>query len=133
MISAYLRHFRITYGRRQRLSVFRISGSVKTSISFDEVQALPNYYEDFVYAFVSEEVGFEGERKIIHLGAHDREDYRIVTASGIMDAYLPRNTAVIVVGTYEENEYCSGTDILVRLEDYKDLQRAFRHRRGFLF
>jgi|GEM_PF-1687472 hypothetical protein len=99
-------------------------GSVKTSISFDEVQALPNYYEDFVYAFVSEEVGFEGERKIIHLGAHDREDYRIVTASGIMDAYLPRNTAVIVVGTYEENEYCSGTDILVRLEDYQRLYSA---------
>lgn len=94
---------------------------VKTSISFDEVKALPNYYEGFVYAFVSEESGFSGEQEIIHLGAHGRGEYQIVAESGISDTYLPKNTMVIVIGTYEENEHCSGSDILIRLSDYQRL------------
>ena len=31
---------------------------------------------------------------------------------------IPQSTWIVVAGTYEDNEYCSSSDILIRMEDY---------------
>lgn len=97
---------------------------ISTSISFEEVIESPNYSENIIYAYVGKETGYQiGDR--INLGAFDKDEYTLLTNGGLDSTHIPKNETVLVIGTFEENKYCKGADILIRMEDYHRLFRKF--------
>ena len=93
---------------------------VETSISYEDLMALPDYREGRIYCFVSEEYAHELEREYIYLTPRDKTGFGMVSSvsSAIGGFLIPQSTWIVVAGTYEDNEYCSGSDILIRMEDY---------------
>ena len=97
---------------------------ISTSIPFEEVIESPNYSENIIYAYVGKETGYQiGDR--INLGAFDKDEYTLLTNGGLDSTHIPKNETVLVIGTFEENKYCKGADILIRMEDYHRLFRKF--------
>ncbi|MBQ9748114.1 MAG: ABC transporter permease [Clostridia bacterium] len=100
---------------------------IETSIRWEEITSRDNYRETFLYAFVSEsspyapdpetgatvlhimETTFGSLSKIAHL------------SQNIHNEPIVKTIYLVVVGTYSENEFCSGTDILVPMEAYRRL------------
>ncbi len=81
-----------------------------------------------IRVFVSEDFDMseiEGNR--VFLTPYDQNGYvSLQKDSAVLgDASLPKNTPVRIVGVYEENEYCSGNDLLVCMEDYHRLYSEF--------
>ena len=69
----------------------------------------------------------EMEGNLVFLTPYDKNGYvSLQKDSAVLgDASLPKNTSVRIVGVYEENEYCSGNDMLVCMEDYHKLYSEF--------
>ena len=81
-----------------------------------------------IRVFVSEDFDMsEMEGNLVFLTPYDKNGYvSLQKDSAVLgDASLPKNTFVRIVGTYEGNEYCSGNDMLVCMEDYHKLYSAF--------
>ncbi len=98
-----------------------------TDISAVKTTVLDDAYTG-IRVFVSENFDMseiEGNR--VFLTPYDKDGYVSLKkyASGIGNAILPPNTSVRIVGTYEKNEYCSGNDMLVCMEDYHKLYSEF--------
>lgn len=86
--------------------------------------------EDFsgIRVFVSEDFDMseiEGNR--VFLTPYDYNGYVSLKkdSSALGDASLPKNTSVRIVGTYAKNEYCSGNDLLVSMDDYHKIYSEF--------
>ncbi|MBQ8497020.1 MAG: ABC transporter permease [Clostridia bacterium] len=97
---------------------------VKTSV-FDD---MTDTYEDFICVFVSEDFDMrEVQNHRIFLTSYEKDGYvsLIKESVGLGNASTSETTQVIIVGTYEENEYCSGNDMLVCMEDYHRLYSEF--------
>ncbi|MBR6745610.1 MAG: ABC transporter permease [Clostridia bacterium] len=81
-----------------------------------------------IRVFVSEDFDMGAmESNRIFLTPYDQNGYVSLKkdSSSLGDASLPKNTSVRIVGVYEENEYCSGNDLLVCMEDYHRLYSEF--------
>ena len=105
--------------RREPISVVGITdmSAVKTHIFHDEPVM-------GIRVFVSRDFDMsEVENGIIYLTPYDKDGYVSLSESTSMlgNASLPEKSYVHIVGTYEENPYCSGNDMLVSIEDYHKL------------
>lgn len=103
--------------------------AVKTSMTYEQVKALPNYDERFIYAYVSEDSPYipdaEKGRTILFLAADGKDAYVRLQGQQLASEESMKTKYVIVIGTYEDNEYCSGDDILIRMEDYHRIYSDF--------
>lgn len=104
-------------------------GVVETSISYEEVMALPNYHEGFVYAYVSKNSPYipdaEKGRTILFLASDGLNSYVRLSGQQLAEEVGISSKMLLIIGTYEENEYCSDGDILVRMEDYHKIYSEF--------
>lgn len=104
-------------------------GAVETSISYEQVMALPNYFEDFIYAYVSQDSPYvpdeETGRTILFLTSDGKNSFVKLADQQLSETTAVNSKYVVVIGTYEDNEYCSGDDILIRMEDYHKLYSDF--------
>ena len=94
---------------------------VKTNIFDDEPTV-------GIRVFVSRDFDMNrAEDCILYLTPYDLDGYVSLSeyASELDNASMPEKVYVSIVGTYEENPYCSGGDILVSMEDYHKLYSAF--------
>ncbi len=101
---------------------------VPTSVTMEEIKAREDYYEDFVYVFVSEDFDLStADRGIIYLTNYSMDGYVSISsvAQNITGAQIPSQNYVKIVGTYAENPFCSGSDMLVCMEDYDELYHQF--------
>jgi len=81
-----------------------------------------------IRVFVSEDFDMGAmESNRIFLTPFDQNGYVSLNkdSSALGDASVPKNTPVRIVGTYAKNEYCSGNDLLVCMEDYHRLYSEF--------
>ncbi len=77
-----------------------------------------------ICVFVSNDFDMsEVENGILYLTPYDKDGYVSLSNGSSMlgNASLPEKAYVHIVGIYEENEYCSGNDLLVSIEDYHKL------------
>lgn len=104
-------------------------GAVKTSISYEEVMALPNYFEGIIYAYVSKDSPYvpdeETGRRILVLTSDGKNSFVYLAGQRLSETDSVRSKYVVVIGTYEDNEYCSGDDVLIRMEDYHQIFLKF--------
>ena len=109
--------------RREPIRVVGITdmSAVKTHIFHDEpvmgIRVFVSRYFDMS----------EVENGIIYLTPYDKDGYVSLSESTSMlgNASLPEKAYVHIIGTYEENDYCSGNDMLVCMEDYHRLYSEF--------
>ncbi|MBQ9747740.1 MAG: hypothetical protein IJV98_03045 [Clostridia bacterium] len=104
-------------------------GEIDTSMTYEDIQSLPNYQDTWIYAFVSKNSPYipdaEKGRTILYITGDDQNSYvrmnhhQLAGEGGMSAAYL------VIVGTYEENPYCSDEDILIMMEDYHILYSEF--------
>ena len=95
-------------------------GAVKTTVWDESFSG--------IRVFVSEDFDMDAmESNRIFLTPYDQNGYVSLKkdSSSLGDASLSKNTSVRIVGVYEENEYCSGNDMLVCMEDYHRLYSEF--------
>lgn len=109
--------------RREPTNVVGITDvdAVKTNIFDDEPTV-------GIRVFVSRDFDMNrAEDCILYLTPYDLDGYVSLSeyASELGNASMPEKVYVSIVGTYEENPYCSGGDILVSMEDYHKLYSAF--------
>ena len=109
--------------RREPIRVVGITdmSAVKTHIFHDEPVM-------GIRVFVSRDFDMsEVENGIIYLTPYDKNGYVSLSESSSMlgNASLPEKAYVHIIGTYEENDYCSGNDMLVCMEDYHRLYSEF--------
>lgn len=98
--------------------------AVKTS-AWDDIT---DTYEDFICVYVSKDFDMsEVQNHSIFLTPYEKDSYvsLIKESIGLGNATAAETTQVIIVGTYEENNYCSGNDMLVCMEDYHQLYCEF--------
>ena len=98
--------------------------AVKTS-AWDDIT---DTYEDFICVYVSKDFDMsEVLNHSIFLTPYEKDSYvsLIKESIGLGNATAAETTQVIIVGTYEENNYCSGNDMLVCMEDYHQLYCEF--------
>ncbi len=79
-------------------------------------RTLPEGY-GFVSLYVSESSPYAAEDALF-IATTDKGDFTLVDFAGINENNVANNYRRYIVGTYRDNEYCSGTDILVSLDDY---------------
>ena len=79
-------------------------------------RTLPEGY-GFVSLYVSETSPWAKEDSLF-ISDTDKGDFTLIDFSGIQENTFANNYRRYIVGTYKDNEYCSGTDILVSLDDY---------------
>ena len=95
---------------------------IKKSISFKDFQNSPNYYEQFLYAYVSENSPYipdaEKGRTVMFVGSDSQSSFASMSAQILSDLSSAKTVQILVIGTYEENEHCSGSDILVTMDGY---------------
>ena len=109
--------------RREPTNVVGISdmSAVKTNVFHDEPV-------NGICVFVSKDFDMsQTNNRIIYLTPYDLNGYISLSKDAHMlgNASLPEKAYVRIIGTYEENEYCSGNDLLVSMEDYHKLYSAF--------
>jgi hypothetical protein len=101
-----------------------------TSVRADEISSIPNYYEGFVYGFVSKDSPYADEierngKQVLFVAAEGKDSYVLMSGATLDETTMIASGMIILIGTYEENPYCSGSDILIRLGDYHRLYSAF--------
>ena len=109
--------------RREPISVVGITdmSAVKTNL-FNDVLV------NGICVFVSKDFDMsQTNNGIIYLTPYDLNGYVSLSKDAHMlgNASLPEKAYVHIVGTYEENPYCSGSDMLVSMEDYHKLYSEF--------
>lgn len=102
---------------------------IDTSITYEDVQARPNYQDDWIYAFVSKNSLYtpnaEKGRTILYITGDDQNSYVRMNRHQLAGEGGISTTYIVIVGTYEENPYCSDGDILILMEDYHTLYSEF--------
>lgn len=96
-----------------------------SNLSLFELNTIREYPYEIVGLYVSENSPYANE-EAIYLSSRNRNEYVQINNTG-MNAVLapnkrpPAMSRYEIVGTYKDNEYCSGNDILVSLENYHKL------------
>ncbi len=104
---------------------------VETSLSWEELEAMTDYYHDnLIYVFVSEDFDWTGINQsakfmTTYLRRFEWSDCVVVSTSAMTYALSTEMSFVVIAGTYKENPYCSGNDILMRMEDYNKIYAEF--------
>ena len=101
-----------------------------TSIRADEISSVPNYYTGFVYGFVSKDSPYADEierngKQVLFVTAEAKDSYVLMSGTTLDETTMISAGMIVLIGTYEENPYCSGGDILIGLGDYHRLYSAF--------
>jgi len=109
--------------RREPISVVGITdiSAVKTNLFHD----VPVHG---ICVFVSKDFDTsQTNNGVIYLTPYDWNGYVSLSkdAHTLGNASLPEKAYVHIIGAYEENPYCSGSDMLVSMEDYNKLYSAF--------
>ncbi|MBQ9747970.1 MAG: hypothetical protein IJV98_04220 [Clostridia bacterium] len=100
-----------------------------SDLSLFDLNTVREYTEDAIRLYVSENSPYAKESAVF-LSAYDRKSYTQINIAG-MSAIItqnvrpPSSSRYEIVGTYRENEYCSGDDILVSMEDYHKIYSYF--------
>jgi hypothetical protein len=101
-----------------------------TSVRPDEIPLIPNYYEGFVYGFVSKDSPYADEierngKQVLFVAAEAKDSYVLMSGATLDETTMIASGMIVLIGTYEENPYCSDSDILIGLGDYHRLYSAF--------
>ncbi len=96
-----------------------------SDLSLFELNTIREYPYEIVGLYVSENSPYANE-EAIYLSSRNRNEYVQINLSGMNAVLAPNNrppatSRYEIVGTYKDNEYCSGSDILVSLENYYKL------------
>lgn len=96
-----------------------------SDLSVIELNTLREYPYEVIGFYVSENSPYANEEAIF-MSTRDRNMYTQIYVSGFDAAItpnkMPPSTArYTILGTYKDNDYCSGTDILISLENYHKL------------
>ena len=67
----------------------------------------------------------ETGRTILFLTSDGKNSFVKLADQQLSETTAVSSKYVVVIGTYEDNEYCSGDDILIRMEDYHKLYSDF--------
>lgn len=104
-------------------------GEIRTSMTLEDIQALPNYQENRIYAFISKNSPYipdaEKGRTILYLTGDGQNSYVRMNHQQLAEEGGMSTTYIVIVGTYEENPYCSDGDILIMMDDYHKLYSEF--------
>ena len=101
-----------------------------TSVRADEISSIPNYYGGFVYGFVSKDSPYADEiekngKQVLFVAAEAKDSYVLMSGATLDETTMIASEMIVLIGTYEENTYCSDGDILISLEGYHRLYSAF--------
>ncbi len=103
--------------------------AIKTSVSYEQIRAQPNYRDTWIYAFVSENSPYlpdpDKGRTILYVTGDGQGSYVRMSHQQLSGEGGISTTYLVIVGTYEENPYCSGEDILILMDDYHRLYSEF--------
>ena len=67
----------------------------------------------------------ETGRRILVLTSDGKNSFVYLAGQRLSETDSVRSKYVVVIGTYEDNEYCSGDDVLIRMEDYHQIFLKF--------
>ena len=101
-----------------------------TSIRREALPQIPNDSPSLIYGFVSKDSPYAAEiaengRKVLFIAGDGKNSYVSMSGSSLEESTMIGTAMLILVGTYGENPYCSGSDILVGLADYHRLYSHF--------
>ncbi len=100
---------------------------IPTSLPYEEIQNLPKYHESYLYAFVSENSPYlpdpEKGETILFLTSRAKDSFALLQDQVLADTSAIVSTYIKVIGTYEENPYYSGDDILILMDDFHSVYR----------
>ncbi len=100
---------------------------IPTSIRYEEIQYLSKYHEGYIYAFVSEDSPYlpdsEKGESVIFLTGCAKDSFVLLQDQVLADTSAIVSTYIKIIGTYEENPYYSGDDILVMMDDFHTVYR----------
>ncbi len=100
---------------------------IPTSIPYEEIKNLPKYHERYLYAFVSENSPYlpdpEKGETILFLTSRAKDSFVLLQDQVLADTSAVVSTYIKIIGTYGENPYYSGDDILIFMDDFHTIYR----------
>ncbi len=100
---------------------------ISTSIPYEDIQNLPKYHQGYIYAFVSEDSSYlpdpEKGESVIFLTSRAKDSFVLLQDQVLADTSVVVSTYIKIIGTYAENPYCSGNDVLMIMDDFHTLYR----------
>lgn len=98
---------------------------MNVSVKFETFQRHPYYRDFFLYGYVSESSPYAPKEDELYttyyINGCARDAFVRIDGQNIESAESLSQTKVYIIGTYKDTEYCSGSDILLRMEDYHRL------------
>ncbi|MBQ8496540.1 MAG: hypothetical protein IJ489_03685 [Clostridia bacterium] len=100
-------------------------GEMNVSVHFETFQQNPNYRDFFLYGYVSENSPYAPKENELYttyyINGCARDAFVRIDGQNIESAESLSQTKIYIIGTYKDTEYCSESDILLRMDDYHRL------------
>ena len=98
---------------------------MNVSVHFERFQQNPDYRDFFLYGYVSENSPYAPKENELYttycINGCARDAFVRIDGQNIESAESLNQSKIYIIGTYKDTEYCSGSDILLRMEDYHRL------------